>query len=74
LAHAASRAWRCLFDREEVHAIRDAAKQTGTVVSIGISEKVRYTTAILFNSNIIIRSDEEILVLHRKLMLTFFES
>lgn len=61
------------IDGEEVHAIRDAAKQTGTVVSVGISEKVRHITATLFNSNIIIGSDGEILVHHRKLMPTFFE-
>jgi nitrilase len=60
-------------DGEEMHAIRDTAKQTGTVVSVGISEKVRYSTATMFNSNIIIGSDGEILVHHRKLMPTFFE-
>lgn len=60
-------------DGEEMHAIRDAAKKTGTVVSVGISEKVRYSTATLFNSNIIIGADGEILVHHRKLMPTFFE-
>ena len=61
------------IDGEEMHAIRDTAKQTGTVVSVGISEKVRYSTATMFNSNIIIGSDGEILVHHRKLMPTFFE-
>jgi predicted amidohydrolase len=61
------------IDGEEMHAIRDTAKQTGTVVSVGISEKVRYSTATMFNSNIIISSDGEILVHHRKLMPTFFE-
>jgi nitrilase len=60
-------------DGEEMLAIRDTAKQTGTVVSVGISEKVRYSTATMFNSNIIIGSDGEILVHHRKLMPTFFE-
>jgi nitrilase len=60
-------------DGEEMLAIRDTAKQTGTVVSVGISEKVRYSTTIMFNSNIIIGSDGEILVHHRKLMPTFFE-
>ncbi|PMD30404.1 carbon-nitrogen hydrolase [Hyaloscypha variabilis F] len=61
------------IDGDEMHAIRDAAKQTRTVVSVGISEKVRYSTATMFNSNIIIGSDGEILVHHRKLMPTFFE-
>ncbi|KAE9372627.1 carbon-nitrogen hydrolase [Stipitochalara longipes BDJ] len=61
------------IDGEEMHAIRDAAKQTETVVNVGISEKVRYSSATMFNSNIIIGSDGEILVHHRKLMPTFFE-
>lgn len=60
-------------DGEEMSAIGDAAKQTRTIVSLGISEKVRYSTATLFNSNVIIGSDGKILVHHRKLMPTFFE-
>ena len=60
-------------DGEEMQAIQDTAKQNGTIVSIGISEKVRYSTATLFNSNVIIGSDGDILVHHRKLMPTFFE-
>ncbi|MCJ1452083.1 hypothetical protein MMC28_002424 [Mycoblastus sanguinarius] len=60
-------------DGEEIHAIREAVKQTGTVVSVGISEKVRYSTATLFNSNLIIGPDGNLLVHHRKLVPTFFE-
>lgn len=60
-------------DGEEIHAIKEAAKATGTVVSVGISEKVRYSTATLFNSNLIVGPDGEILVHHGKLMPTFFE-
>lgn len=60
-------------DGEEMKEIQEAAKQTGTVVSVGISEKVRYSTATLFNTNVIIGSDGGILVHHRKLMPTFFE-
>jgi predicted amidohydrolase len=60
-------------DGEHVNAIRKAAKDTGTVVSLGFSEKARYSTATLFNSNLIIGSDGEVLVHHRKLMPTFFE-
>jgi len=60
-------------DGDEMNAIRDAARQTGTVVSVGISEKVRYSTATLFNSNIIVGPDGKILVHHRKLIPTFFE-
>ncbi len=61
------------IDSEEMHAIQETAKQAGAIVSIGISEKVRYSTATLFNSNVAIGDDEEILVHHRKLMPTFFE-
>ncbi len=60
-------------DGEEIRVIRKAAKQTGTIISIGISEKVRYSTATLFNSNLIIGPGGEVLVHHRKLMPTFFE-
>ena len=60
-------------DGEEVRAIRETAKRTGTIISVGISEKVRYSTATLFNSNLIIGSDGEVLVHHRKFMPTFFE-
>lgn len=61
------------IDGEEIRAIRNAAKVTGTIVSLGLSEKVRYSAATLFNTNLIIGSDGEILVHHRKLMPTFFE-
>jgi nitrilase len=60
-------------DGEEVKAIRHAAKQTNTTVSLGISEKVRYSSATLFNTNLIIGADGEVRVHHRKLMPTFFE-
>ena len=60
-------------DGDEIHAIRAAAKQTGTIVSLGFSEKARYSVATLFNSNLIIGEDGEVLVHHRKLMPTFFE-
>lgn len=62
-----------LVDGEEMHAIRTAARKTNIIVSIGISEKVRYSSACLFNSNVIIGGDGEIMVHHRKLMPTFFE-
>ncbi|KAH8887630.1 carbon-nitrogen hydrolase [Thozetella sp. PMI_491] len=60
-------------DGDEVRAIRDVAKQTGTLVSLGISEKVRHSSACLFNTNVLIGTDGEILVHHRKLVPTFFE-
>jgi predicted amidohydrolase len=61
------------IDDEEIRSIRQTAKLNKIIVSLGISEKVRYSTATLFNSNIIIGTDGEILVHHRKLMPTFFE-
>lgn len=61
------------IDGEEMRAIRHAAKVTRTTVSLGISEKARFSAATLYNSNVIIGSDGEIVVHHRKLMPTFFE-
>ncbi|KAF9871963.1 nitrilase [Colletotrichum karsti] len=60
-------------DGDEVNAIRNTAKKLNVMVSVGISEKVRSSSATLYNSNVIIGSDGEILVHHRKLMPTFFE-
>ncbi|CAK7216461.1 hypothetical protein SBRCBS47491_002832 [Sporothrix bragantina] len=60
-------------DGEEIHAIRAAAAKHKVAVSIGISEKVRYSNATLFNSNVFIDNDSQVLVHHRKLMPTFFE-
>jgi len=60
-------------DGDQAQAISKAAKDTGTVVSLGFSEKVRYSTATLFNSNLIIGPEGDVLVHHRKLVPTFFE-
>ncbi|KAI6089575.1 nitrilase [Hypoxylon rubiginosum] len=60
-------------DGDEINAIRTAAKQLGVLVSIGFSEKARYSSATLWNSNVLIGTDGEILVHHRKLMPTFYE-
>ncbi|CAK7237504.1 hypothetical protein SCUCBS95973_009977 [Sporothrix curviconia] len=60
-------------DGEEMHAIRAAAAKHSVAVSIGFSEKVRYSSATLFNSNVFIDKDSHVLVHHRKLMPTFFE-
>lgn len=63
-----------LDDRgEELNALRATAKQHNVMLSIGVSEKVRYSSATLFNSNVLIGSDGELLIHHRKLMPTFFE-
>ncbi|KAI1089126.1 nitrilase [Rostrohypoxylon terebratum] len=60
-------------DGDEIDSIRAAAKQLGVLVSLGFSEKARYSSATLWNSNVIIGTDGEILVHHRKLMPTFYE-
>ncbi|KAJ5333423.1 uncharacterized protein N7506_007206 [Penicillium brevicompactum] len=60
-------------DGEEVQQLRDTARDTNTVISIGISERSRSSTACLYNSNLIIGPTGDILVHHRKLMPTFFE-
>ncbi|KAK9237689.1 aliphatic nitrilase [Lipomyces kononenkoae] len=60
-------------DGEEIQAIRSAARATKAIVSIGISERASFSAATLYNSNLLIAEDGEIMVHHRKLMPTFFE-
>jgi nitrilase len=60
-------------DGEEMEAVREAARSTGSVVSIGFSEKSRHSNGCLYNSNLIIGADGKVLVHHRKLVPTFFE-
>ncbi|KAL4983203.1 carbon-nitrogen hydrolase [Aspergillus falconensis] len=60
-------------DGGEMAAIRATAMGTDTIVSIGISEKSRFSTATLYNSNLLIGNNGNILNHHRKLMPTFFE-
>ncbi|KAL2686762.1 hypothetical protein Neosp_004304 [[Neocosmospora] mangrovei] len=60
-------------DGDEVQAIRATAKQPGIMISIGLSEKVRSSSATLYNSNLLIGTKGEVLVHHRKLVPTFFE-
>lgn len=60
-------------DGEELEAVRDAARSTGSVVSVGFSERSRHSNGCLWNSNVIIGNEGEVLVHHRKLVPTFFE-
>ncbi|KAH9864071.1 hypothetical protein J1614_010004 [Plenodomus biglobosus] len=60
-------------DGEEMNAVREAARSTGTVVSIGFSEKSRHSNGCLYNSNLTIGPNGNVLVHHRKLVPTFFE-
>jgi nitrilase len=60
-------------DGEEMAAIRETAQSTGTIVSIGFSERSRHSNGCLYNSNLIISDDGRVLLHHRKLVPTFFE-
>lgn len=62
-----------LIDGPEVRAIRDEARRLGVVVSIGISEKSPASVGGIWNSNLLIGEDGEILNHHRKLVPTFYE-
>ncbi|KLP11439.1 hypothetical protein CEK26_010274 [Fusarium fujikuroi] len=60
-------------DGDEIHAIRSIAKQENIMVSVGFSEKACFSSATLYNSNVLIADSGEVLIHHRKLMPTFFE-
>ncbi|MGY8634851.1 carbon-nitrogen hydrolase family protein [Bradyrhizobium sp. 14AA] len=62
-----------LIDGPEVTRLRAEARALGVVVSIGISERSPVSTGGLWNSNLLIGDDGEILVHHRKLVPTFYE-
>jgi nitrilase len=61
------------IDGPEIESLRAVAQKLGVLVSVGISEKARYSSATLWNSNVLIGSNGEILNHHRKLQPTFFE-
>lgn len=50
-----------------------AARKAGAYVVIGINERPRHTLGTLYNTNLVIGPDGEILLRHRKLMPTFAE-
>jgi nitrilase len=60
-------------DGPEILAVRSAAKQNGISVSLGFSEKARWSEGTLWNSNVIIDEKGEVRVLHRKVVPTFYE-
>ena len=62
-----------LANGTEVKAIRDEARSLGIMVSIGISEKSPASVGAIWNSNLLIGEDGEILNHHRKLVPTFYE-
>ena len=60
-------------DGPELGEIRRAAKANGIAVSLGFSEKARYSHGTLWNSNVIIDEEGEVVVHHRKLLATWME-
>ena len=61
------------IDGPEIKAISASAKKNSIIVSVGFSERVSQSVGCLFNSNIIINENGEIINHHRKIVPTFFE-
>jgi len=57
----------------EVAALRREARALGVIVSMGISESSNASVGAIWNSNILIGSNGDILNHHRKLVPTFYE-
>ena len=57
----------------EIIKLCSTARETGIIVSIGISESTDNSVGCLWNSNLIIGSDGAIINHHRKIVPTFFE-
>lgn len=60
-------------DGAEISAIAAEAKRLQIFVSIGISERSRASVGCVWNSNVLIGDDGQVLNHHRKLVPTFFE-
>ena len=60
-------------DGPEIARIRQAAARAGVHVSIGFSERNPASVGGLWNSNLLIGANGEVLVHHRKLVPTFYE-
>lgn len=61
------------IDGAEMRALRHAARKAGVFVSIGINEKSPLSAGCLWNANVLISDEGEILVHHRKLVPTSYE-
>ena len=61
------------LDGPEIGALRAAARKNGVVVSVGISEGSDASVGCIWNSNVLIGADGEILNHHRKIVPTFYE-
>jgi aliphatic nitrilase len=60
-------------DGPEIARVRAAARRHGVHVSLGFSEGTDASVGCMWNSNILIGPDGNVLNLHRKLVPTFFE-
>ena len=58
---------------QEIAALRREARSLGVTISMGISESSPHSVGLIWNSNILIGPDGEILNHHRKLVPTFYE-
>lgn len=61
------------IDGDELREIADAAARNRIIVSMGISEVSAHSEGCLWNSNILISEQGELLNHHRKLVPTFYE-
>ena len=57
----------------EIAALRREARSLDVTISMGISESSPHSVGLIWNSNILIGADGEILNHHRKLVPTFYE-
>lgn len=62
-----------LVDGPEVGLIRAEARKLGVFVSLGISERSPVSVGGIWNTNLLIGDEGQILVHHRKLVPTFYE-
>lgn len=60
-------------DGPEMARVREAARRAGILVSLGFSESTTVSVGCLWNSNVLIGADGQLLNHHRKLMPTFYE-
>ncbi len=60
-------------DGPEIQRVRHAARKHGIFVSLGFSERDPASVGGLWNSNLLIGDDGNVLVHHRKLVPTFYE-
>ncbi|HEX2686966.1 MAG TPA: carbon-nitrogen hydrolase family protein [Kofleriaceae bacterium] len=61
------------LDGPEIARIRAEARRNSVYVSLGFTEGTDISVGCLWNSNVLIGSDGQILNLHRKLVPTFYE-